>query len=157
VGRNFEGGGTIDVAALYQLAKVFVEIYHAFQIADADGIGDLLVVRVLDQFADGRVDDHDFIGGDAAFFEPLDEFLGHHRLEVVGQGGADGAVFFRREQVENAVDGGARAGRVDGAEHEVARFGGVHGGLERFDVAQLADQDDIRVLADRVLEGLVPV
>ena len=39
----------------------------------------------------------------------------------------------------------------------MARFRGVHGGLEGFDIAQLADQDDVGVLPHRVLERLVPV
>ncbi len=64
---------------------------------------------------------------------------------------------FGREKIEDTVDRGARAGGVDRAEDEVARFGGMHGGLERFHVAQLADQDDVGVLPHGVLEGLVPI
>ena len=66
-------------------------------------------------------------------------------------------VLLRREQVEDAVDGRGGAGGVDGAEHQVAGLGGVNGRLEGFDVAQLADQDDVGVLPHGVLEGLVPV
>ena len=78
-------------------------------------------------------------------------------LQVVGERLADGPVLVGREQVEDAVDRGRGTGGVDGAEHQVARFGGVDGRLERIDVAQLADQDDVGVLPHRVLEGLVPV
>src|SRR5207244_5946635 len=54
-------------------------------------------------------------------------------------------------------DGGGGAGGVDGAENEVAGLGGMNGRLERMNIAQLADQNDVRVLPHRVLEGLVPV
>ena len=66
-------------------------------------------------------------------------------------------MLLRREQVEDAVDRRRRAGGVDRAEHQVPGLGRVDGRLERLDVAQLADQDHVRVLADGVLEGLVPV
>ncbi len=95
--------------------------------------------------------------GTRGFFMPLEQFLAHDRLEVVRQRLADGAVLVRREQVEDTVDRGRGAGGVDGAEHQVARFGRMDGGLERFDVAQLADQDDVGILTHGVLEGLVPV
>ena len=51
----------------------------------------------------------------------------------------------------------AGAGGVNGAEHQVAGFGGVDGGLERVAVAHFADEDDVGVLAHGVLEGRVPV
>src|SRR5262249_16072194 len=69
----------------------------------------------------------------------------------------DGRVLDGRKQVENAVDGGAGAGGVNGAEHQVARLGRVDGRLEGFHVTQLAYQNDVRVLTDGILEGLVPV
>ena len=64
---------------------------------------------------------------------------------------------FGREQVENTVDRRRGAGGVNGAEHQVARLGGMHGGFERLDVAQLADQDHVGILTHGVLERLVPV
>ena len=95
--------------------------------------------------------------GTRRLLEALDQLLGDDGLEVVGQGLADGPVLVRREQVEDTVDRGRGTGGVDGAEHQVARLGGVNGRLEGFDVAQLADQDHVGVLPHRVLEGLVPV
>ena len=37
-------------------------------------------------------------------------------------------------------------------EHQVARLGDGHRGLDRLEVAHLADQHDVRVLAQHVLE-----
>ena len=46
---------------------------------------------------------------------------------------------------------------LNGAEHQVAGFRRVDGRLERLDVAQLADEDDVGILTHGVLECLVPV
>ena len=59
-----------------------------------------------------------------------------------------------REELDDAAD---RLRGVDGVqrrEDEVARLGGLHGGLGRLGVAQLADQDHVRVLAERAAERL---
>src|SRR5271156_6609418 len=52
VGRNLQGDRLVDVAALDELAKVLVEVNHPFEVADADGVGQLLVLALLDQVAD---------------------------------------------------------------------------------------------------------
>src|SRR5262249_29122429 len=85
------------------------------------------------------------------------QFLGHYRLEVKGQGLANGVVHVGWKQVEDAAHGAGGRGRVDGAEYQVAGLGGVDAGFEGVAGAQLADQDDVRVLPHRVLQGLVPV
>ena len=49
--------------------------------------------------------------------------------------------------VEEAVEGGHRVGGVQRREHEVTGQGRLHGDTGRLDVADLADQDDVGVLA----------
>ncbi len=51
-----------------------------------------------------------------------------------------------RFTVSDDVDG------VQGAQHEVPRLGGGQGRPHRLLVAHLADEDDVRVLAQHVLE-----
>ena len=46
---------------------------------------------------------------------------------------------------------------MDRSEHQVTGLGGVHGGIECLAVTHFTDQDDVRVLPDRVLERGVPV
>ena len=58
----------------------------------------------------------------------------------------------RREEVDEAVDRLGRARRVHRAEHEVARLARGERHAHRLGVAQLADDDDVRVLAQRRLE-----
>ena len=55
---------------------------------------------------------------------------------------------------DDAVNRLGRAGGVQGAEDQVARFGGGDGRLHRLQVAHLADQDHVRVLAQRAAQGL---
>ena len=61
----------------------------------------------------------------------------------------------RREELDIAAD---RLGRVDGVhrrEHEVAGLGRLQRGLGRLGVAQLADQDHVRVLTEHAAQRLV--
>ena len=60
-----------------------------------------------------------------------------------------------RSRMRSIVLYGVRS--VDRPEHDVPGLGRVDGGLERVRVAHLAHQDHVRVFADRVLEGRVPV
>ena len=60
----------------------------------------------------------------------------------------------RREELDHAADG---LGRVDGVhrrEDEVAGLGRLQRGLGRLAVAQLADQDHVRVLPERAAQRL---
>ena len=71
------------------------------------------------------------------------------RIERIGR------LLDRREELDQPAD---RLGRVDGVhrrEDEVARLGCLQRGLGGLAVAQLADQDHVRVLAERAAERLV--
>ena len=58
------------------------------------------------------------------------------------------------EDVDDAVDGLGRGVGVQGAEGEVAGLGDPQGRLDRLEVAHLADQHHVRVLAQGALEGV---
>ena len=76
-------------------------------------------------------------------------------LEHAGKDRADCGLLDRREELDQAAD---RLGRVDGVhrrQHEVAGLGSLERGLGGLAVAQLADQDHVRVLAKRAPERLV--
>ena len=68
---------------------------------------------------------------------------------------ADLLLLLGRELVDDAVDGARRAGRVQRAEHEVAGLGGRDRRRDRLEVAHLAEQDDVGVLAQRAPDRLV--
>ena len=73
--------------------------------------------------------------------------LGNHRVEALGQEALGLLAHVAGECVDHPVDGLYRAGGVQRAQHQVAGLGGGHGHLDGLRVAQLADQDHIRVLA----------
>ena len=56
-----------------------------------------------------------------------------------------------REEIEDAADAAGGAGGMDRAEDEMPRLGGVDRRFEGFHVPQLTDEDDVGILADRVL------
>ena len=58
------------------------------------------------------------------------------------------------EDVDDPVDRAGRALRVQRAEHEVAGLGGGERGADRLEVAHLADEDHVGVLAERGAERL---
>ncbi|HLZ36234.1 MAG TPA: hypothetical protein VKP64_00420, partial [Mycobacteriales bacterium] len=55
----------------------------------------------------------------------------------------------RGEEVDDAVDGLLRVGRVQRRQHEVTRLRGGERGLHGLRVAHLPDEDDVGVLAHR--------
>ena len=57
-----------------------------------------------------------------------------------------------REDVNDAVNGLRGAGGVQRRQHEVASLGGGDGGGNGFKVAHLADEDDVRILAQDVAQ-----
>ena len=95
--------------------------------------------------------------GTRGFFSPLTSFWATTALRLFASAWRMAPCLSggNRSRMRLIVVGGA--GGVDGAEHQVPGLGRVDGRLERLDVAQLADQDDVGVLPDGVLEGLVPV
>ena len=60
----------------------------------------------------------------------------------------------RRKDVDDAVDGARRALRVQRREHEVAGLGGGERGRDRLEVAHLAEEDHVGVLAQRRAQRL---
>ena len=81
------------------------------------------------------------------------QLLGHDALEGDRQLHAHLVLLVGREDVDDAVDRLRRALRVQRGEDEVAGLGRGQRGRDRLEVAHLADEDHVRVLAQRGLEG----
>ena len=62
---------------------------------------------------------------------------------------ADLRLLVRREDVDDAVDRLRRRVGVQRAERQVARLGDLQRRFDRLEVAHLADEHDVRVLAQR--------
>ena len=83
-----------------------------------------------------------------------DERLADHALERAGQLDPDLLLLVGREHVDDAVDRLRRVLGVQGREDQVAGLGGGQRDRDRLEVAHLADQDDVGVLPQHVLEGV---
>ena len=82
------------------------------------------------------------------------EDLRDHGLEADGELRAHLLLLVGGEGVHDTVDRLGRAGGVERAEHEVARFGGGDGCADRLEVVHFAHEDHVRVLAERAADRL---
>src|SRR5690606_35316670 len=80
------------------------------------------------------------------------ERLGDDDFQDERELGPDLRLLVRREDVDDAVDRLGRGVRVQRGQREVPGLGDGERGRDRLEVAHLADQDDVRILAQRVLE-----
>ena len=76
-------------------------------------------------------------------------------LQRLGEHHANLLLPVGRELVDDAVDRARRRRRVQRAEDEVARLGRLDRDRHRLEVAQLADEDDVRILAQRGAQRLL--
>src|SRR5215213_5323681 len=77
-----------------------------------------------------------------------DQVLRHDTLERRGELHADLVLLGGRERIDDAVDRGGRALRVQCREHQMARLRGGERRRDRLEVTHLADEDDVGVLAE---------
>ena len=85
----------------------------------------------------------------------LEQRLRDHRLQRLREHGAHHRLLLRREDVDDAVDGLGGGLRVQRAEDHVTGLGGLEREADGLEVAQLADEDDVRVFPQRRAQGLV--
>ena len=150
---QFEALFVGDHLLLHPLREVLIEREHPRAATGLHEGRDLVVLALTDQVPDRRRREHD-LGDDRAALAvgPRRERLGDDALQRGRELGADLLLLVRREDVDDAVDRLRRALRVQRREHEVAGLGRGQRGRRRLEVTQLADQDDVGVLAQRVLE-----
>src|SRR5688572_4615163 len=121
---------------------------HALLFAGLQLRGDLMRLLRLNQFRDRAIHDHDLDdGAAAAAVRRLDEVLRHDGVQAVREEALRLLALLAGQRVDDAVDRLHGARRVQRAEHEVARFRRRHRHADRLAVAELADEDDVGVLA----------
>src|SRR5690349_22364278 len=133
---------------------MLVEREHALGATGLHERRDLVVLAFPDEVPDGRGGEHDL--GDDGPAGPVGarrERLGDHPAQRRRQLRAHLLLLVGREDVDDAVDGLGGALRVQRGQYEVTGLGRGQRGRGGLQVTQLADQDDVRVLAQRVLEG----
>ena len=111
---------------------------------------DLLDLALADEVPDRVVEEEDLESADAAGAVCLlEQRLGDDALEGVGELHAHLVLLRGREDVDDAVDRARRALRVQRREDEVAGLGRGQRGRDRLEVAHLAEEDHVGVLAER--------
>ena len=112
-----------------------------------DGIWNVFASRI--RFADRAVDQQHFERRDAAAADLAAQVLRDHALQRLRQHDADLRLLIGRELIDDAIDRRRRGRGVQRAEHEVAGLRGLDRDRHRLEIAQLADQDDVGILAQR--------
>ncbi len=144
------GERTGDPAGADQANEVGVHRLHADRAGSLDRRVDLVGLRLADQIADRRIGDQDLAGDDASLaVGGRQQLLGDDALQRHRELGTDLLLLLGREDVDDPVDRLRRRLRVQGREDEVAGLGRGQRGGDRLEVAHLADQDHVGVLAQR--------
>ena len=148
--RRAKCGFLRDDAALYELGQRLLEGLHPASVVRLhDGV-DLLDLALADQVPARVVREENLECGDAASaVGGREQRLRDDALQRAGDLHAHLLLLLAGEDVDDAVDRSRRALRVQRAEHEVAGLCSGERGSDRFEVAHLADEDHVRVLAER--------
>src|SRR5437764_14580231 len=149
-----EGLGWGDQLFTEQFQQVLVEGLLAFAAA-AEVLVELVEAVFEDEVADDGAAAEDLDRGAAGGVAADDEALGDDRLEAAGELLEQELVLAGGEHRDDALDRLGRGGRVNGGEDLVAGVGGAQGDAEGLGVAQLADEDDVGVLAQGLAECLI--
>ncbi len=115
----------------------------------------LVHLVLADEVADGRVRDEDFQTHRApAPVGARQKRLAHNAFEDERELRAYLRLLLGGKNVDDAVDGRGRRVRVQGGEGQVARLGDAQGGLDGLQVAHLADEHHVGVLAQGRAQSL---
>ena len=114
-----------DHALAHQRLQRLVERLHAVGLAGLQGGVDLGDFVFANQVAHGRGGNQNFMCGHAAVaVAGFEQSLRNHRAQALGEHGAHHFFFAGGKHVHNPVHRFGRTGGVQGAEHQVAGFGG---------------------------------
>ena len=95
------------------------------------------------------------IDGHAAAVDARQQALADHAAQRAGEDRANLLLLRGREELDHAADRLGRVDRVQGGEDEVARLGRLERGVRGLGVAELADQDHVRVLTEDAAQRLL--
>ncbi len=144
-----------DLALADELRERGVHRLHARGGAGLQHRVDLVCLALSDQVADrGRRDEHLARHDATGAVGVGQQLLGHDPLQRDGELDAHLTLLVGGEHVDDAVDRLRGVLRVQRGEDQVTGLGGGQGRGDRLEVAHLADQDHVGVLAQRGLQGV---
>ena len=155
VDRVFQGRLASDLPRPEQTGQRLVEGLHSIlSPAHLHDRFQLVHLVLPDQVADGRIGHHDFHGqGPARTIGPGQEGLAGDALQHQGQLGADLGLLVGGKDIDDSMDGGGCRTGMQGCQGEVAGLGDPQGRFHRLQVAQLANEHYVGVLAQGRPQG----
>ena len=144
----------LHLAARHEVDQRRLEGLHLEELAVADRVGDLVGTGLADQIGDARVRDHHLDGGDPAAAGARQQPLRDDTAQNAGHDRPDLLLLGLGEELDHPPDRLGGVDRVHRREDEMARLGCLERGLSGFRVAQLADQDRVRVLPEGAAKRL---
>src|SRR5690554_1863110 len=141
-----------DPARPEEVIERLVEGLHPQVPGAGHDVLDLVDLALADQVADQRRLEHDLDGRAAAAIDRGQQLLGHDGPQVEGEVQPDLLVALVGEEVDDAVQRLVGVVGVQGRQAEVAGLGEGQRVLHGLPGSHLADQDDIRRLAQGVLQ-----
>src|SRR5215210_21691 len=154
VGRGVGSKLSVDLARDDEVDQRPAEGLHVEELALFDGVVDLVGARLPDQVGDPSVVDHQLDRGDPAAIHTRDQPLADDAAEDAGEDRADHRLLDAGEELGDPAESLGGVDRVHRREDEVAGFGRLERGLGRLGISELADQDHVRVLAERTAQRL---
>jgi hypothetical protein len=122
--------------------------------ARLDDVRDLEGACLADDVAHRGRAEHDLDGRDhARLIDAAEERLRDDRLQRVREHRPDLVLLAVRVHIDDSLDRLRRVDGVQGREHQVTGFGGADRESGRLKVSHFADQDDVRILTEGVLEA----
>ena len=132
---------------VHQVQQRLVAGLHAIKIAAAHDFLNGIEITPFQIVAASIGVDQDFEVGGPAAIEGLEQTLGDHRQQGFGQGAAYQVFFLGGVHAQHPLHGAHGRVGVQGAQHQVARLGGLKGRCQSGLVTDFADQNHIGVLA----------
>ena len=136
-----------------EVGQAGFERAHAVSLAGRDEVRQLVGLAFTDDVPDRVVGDEDLERGDHAAAQARDESLRDDGTQGRPELDSDLLLSPGREDVNDAVDCLGGVVGVQGGEHEVTGLRQGEGELNRLEVAHLAHQEDVGVLAQCRPEG----
>src|SRR5579862_3903482 len=145
LGRDAGGAQVFHDGVVQRLVPLLLaHLHHA---------GNLVRLRLADEVRNRVVANENLQRGAAPrLVHALEKILRHDALERFRERGANLVLLVRRENVDDAVDGLRRVGRVERSENKMARRRGGERQLDGLQVAHFADENDIRVFTKRAAQ-----
>ena len=139
---------TADLLAVVEVGQMLVEQLHS-RVPVGNRLRESVDASLANQLADHRCGPHDLHDGQASTLESFGESLADDGLQARFELQEQQIAFGRWEHGNQSLNGQGRIRRVHRAEYQVTCIGGLQCRTHRFLIAQLSDQNKIRILTQR--------